>query len=70
MHPVKFLSRGRGGRLWWPARAGLLIQFEIIINVLETLALSASMEYLCYWSTTIINILILSVRGLSLDVRI
>ena len=23
MHPVKFLSRGRGGRLWWPA--GLLL---------------------------------------------
>ena len=22
MHPVKFLSRGRGGGLWWPA--GLL----------------------------------------------
>ena len=19
MHPVKFLSRGRGGGLWWPA---------------------------------------------------
>ena len=23
MHPVKFLSRGRGGGLWWPA--GLLL---------------------------------------------
>ena len=32
-------------------------------------ALSASFEYFCYGSTTIINILILSVRGSTSDVR-
>ena len=45
----------------------ILFDFEIIINVL---ALSALFEYLCYGSTIIINILILSVRGPSVDVRI
>ena len=43
-------------------------QFEIIVS--SQLALSGSFEYLCYWSTTIINILILSVLGASLYVRI
>ena len=27
MHPVKFLSRRRGGGLWWPS--GLLLNFDI-----------------------------------------
>ena len=40
-------------------------QFEIIIN-----AFSALFEHLCYGTTAIINILILSVRGPSLYVRI
>ena len=43
-------------------------QFEVIINVL--VALSDSFEYLCYGSTAIRYILILSVRGPSLYVRI
>ena len=30
MHPVKFLSRGRGGGLWWPA--GLLFQ-KCVYNI-------------------------------------
>ena len=33
------------------------------------LSISASFEYLCYGSTTVINILILSAREPSLDVR-
>ena len=41
--------------------------FEIIINVL---ALSGAFEYLFYGSTAIISILILSVRGSPLSVRI
>ena len=28
MHPVKFLSRGRGGGLWWPA--GLLLNLGVV----------------------------------------
>ena len=39
-----------------------LFQFEIIINVL--------FKYICYWSTAIINIFTLAVRGSTLDVRI
>ena len=37
---------------------------------MSQLAFSASFKYLCYGSTTIRNILILSVRGPTLDVRI
>ena len=33
------------------------------------LALSASFQYLCYGSASIINISTLSVRGLTLDIR-
>ena len=39
----------------------VLFQFEIIINVLVSYL--ASFEYLCYGSTAIINISILTVRG-------
>ena len=45
-------------------------QFKIIINVLVILSLSALFEYLCYGSTAIIHILILSARGTSLYVRV
>ena len=44
------------------------VQLEIIIIIL--LALSASLEYLSYGTTVIIHILILSVRGSSLYVRV
>ena len=44
------------------------VQLEIIIIIL--LALSDSLKYLCYESTVIIHILILSVRGSSLYVRV
>ena len=51
-----------------------VFQLEIIINVLSyPVAISASLEYLGYYSTAIINVLILlhvSVRGSTLDVRI
>ena len=43
-------------------------QFETITNVL--VILSDSFEYLCYESTAIGNILILSARGPSLNVGI
>ena len=45
-----------------------LFQFAIIINVL--LALSDSLEYQSYGSTTIINMFTLTMRGLTLYVRI
>ena len=44
------------------------LRFEVIINVL--VSYFRFIEYLCYESTAIINILILSVRGSTLDVRI
>ena len=44
-------------------------QFKIIINVLF-IALSPSFKYLCYWSTAIINIFILSLPLSTLDIRI
>ena len=44
-----------------------VFQFEISMNVLVSSFRSS--EYLCYMSTAIINILILSVRGSTLDVR-
>ena len=43
-------------------------QFEII--KISQLAFSISFEYLFYGSTAVINILILSVRGPSLHIRI
>ena len=44
--------------------------FNLKSSYSSLLAVSASFEYLCYGSTTIINILLLSVRGASLYVRI
>ena len=44
-------------------------QFQIIINVLVS-SLSDSFEYLCYPFPAIKNMLILTVRGLTLVVRI
>ena len=43
-------------------------RFEVIIKVL--VSYFRFIEYICYESTAIINILILSVRGSTLDVRI
>ena len=37
---------------------------------MSSLAFSDSFEYLCYGSTAVINILILTVRGSTLDVSI
>ena len=52
-------------RLWWLSLARLsryivlvyFFQFKIIINVLVTVALSASFEYLCYGSTASVQII-------------
>ena len=44
--------------------------FNLKSQQMSYLALSVSFEYLCYVSKTIINILILSVRGSTLVVRI
>ena len=53
-----------------PSKPKGFFQFEITINVHDVLvSFSASFEYLCY-STIIINILILTVWGFTLDVRI
>ena len=38
MHPVKFLSRGRGGGLWWPA--GLLFDLVGAITLGSIMAVS------------------------------
>ena len=32
MHPVKFLSRGRGGGLWWPAGQLLSSGVHIVVS--------------------------------------
>ena len=37
---------------------------------MSQLALSASFEYLCYGSTSVINTFTLTVRGANLDVRV
>ena len=50
-------------------RPKVFFQFEIIIQM-SLLPLSDSFEYLCYGSTTIRNILILSAPGSSSNVRI
>ena len=51
-----------------PWRPKGLFQFKIII--MSKLDLSASFEYLCYGSAVITNILLLTVRESTLDVRI
>ena len=48
----------------------VFFQFKIIINVLVTVALSDSFEYLCYGSTVSINIFTFTLRVATLVMRI
>ena len=45
-----------------------MVSFVLKSSYISQLALSASFEYLCYGFTAIINILLFSVRGSTLDV--
>ena len=54
-----------------PYSAGIFfVSTNLKSSEMASLALSASFEYLCYWSMVIIICLIPSAWGLSLDVKI
>ena len=47
MHPVKFLSRGRGGGLWWPAGLFVSLLLCLLLTKLQTEDIATLMTAIC-----------------------